>query len=261
MFKRILLVASVIGLLSVALAGSAAAGPGGYGGSGLSRFSDASANANFGDPYSGSFVSVYVDRVQLSFKTKRMPGAPVVETTGTALNINEYSATGVGAYGCWIIPDSACIVAGDLSGATLKAQAAAETPCPGYYVGGAIGGKPGLQSSLGYGGGPGSELPPTTAVISWMGNGAIWSNGNSGTSHCQSYAASFHSTFDYEFGTATGSVGDLTGQTDPPAQVGQSSQSSNANSIPSGACNPFGFSPPTAALTPAVGQCRPLLTT
>src|SRR5205823_3383869 len=115
----------------------------------------------------------------------------------------------------------------------------------GIYVGSATGGKPGLQSSIGYGGGGGGE-PPTLITdivvnMTWTGSGALWKNSNSGTSKCGSYTASFHGTFDYEYSTATGTVGDVTGSSDPFAQVGRNTQDSNAASTPSGACNPFGF--------------------
>jgi hypothetical protein len=73
------------------------------------------------------------------------------------------------------------------------------------------------------------------------GNGALWKNSNSGTSKCGSYTANFHGTFNYEYATATGTVGDVSGSSDPFAQVGQNTQDSNSNTVPSGSCNPFGF--------------------
>jgi hypothetical protein len=243
MFKRILPVAGAVGLLSVALAGTAlAGGGGGYGGPGHFQFSDTSANANFGDSSSGYSTSVYVDRGQLSFKLKRTPGAPVVEKNGTILTVNEYSAT-TAAYGCWVIPDSAFAVAGDLSSASVNVHATVAMQCPGYFVGSATGGKPGLQSSIGYGGGgePPTAITDITVNIAWTGNGALWKNSSSGTSKCESYTANFHGMFDYEYSTATGSVGDVTSSSDPFAQVSRNTQDTNANSSPTGACNPFGF--------------------
>ena len=248
MIKRFLPIAGVCGLLSVVLAGTAAAGGGGgYGGPGHLRFSDTTASANFGDPSSGGYsTSVYLDRGQLSFKAKRTPGAPVVQKNGTVLNVSEYSAT-TSEFGCWVIPDSAFVVANDLSSATVNVHATADMQCPGYFVGSAAGGKPGLQSSLGDGGGGGGGGQPPTVItdvvvnLTWAGNGALWKNSNSGSSKCGSYRANFHGTFDYEYATATGTVGDASGSSDPFAQVGQSTQDSNSNSVPSSACNPFGF--------------------
>lgn len=244
MIKRFLPIAGVCGLLSVALAGTAAAGGGGFAGPGHFQFSDTTAYATFGDPYSGSSsTSVYLDRGQLSFKLKRTPGAPVVQKFGTMLSVNESSAT-TSAYGCWIIPDSAFVVARDLSSGSVNVHATADMQCPGVFVGSATGGKPGLQSSI-YGGG-GGGVPPTVITdivvnVTWTGNGGLWKNSNSGTSKCGSYNANFHGTFDYEYSTATGTVGDATGPSDPFAQVAHSTQDMNSNSVPSAVCNPFGF--------------------
>ena len=55
MFKRLAPVAGILGLLSIALAGSAAAGSGGgYGGPGQFKFDDLTANANFYDATTGA---------------------------------------------------------------------------------------------------------------------------------------------------------------------------------------------------------------
>ncbi len=157
MFKRLLPVGGIIGLLTLALAGSAAAGGGGgFGGPGLFMFTDWSANATAIDPTTGNFYgSVFVDRGTQSFKLKHTPGAPVVERPGTVLNVSEQSGSG-----CWIIPDAAFVVASDLSGATLNIHATPDMQCPGFFVGSATGGKPGLQSALGFGGGG----PPPTPI-------------------------------------------------------------------------------------------------
>ena len=245
MFKRLLPVAGILGLLSIALAGSAAAGGGGgFGGPGLFKFSDWSANANFVDPTTGNqFGSVFVDRGMLSFKLKHTPGAPVIEEPGTVLNVFEPTAAG-GEVGCWIVPDSAFVIATDLSGATLNIHATAGMQCPGFFVGPATGGRPALQSALGFDGGGGGGGPTVitdiTVNLTWTGSGAMWSTQQSFISKCQSYVATSQGTFDYEFSTATGTLDDVTA-TDPLAQVAHSTQTSNANSTISSACNPFGF--------------------
>jgi hypothetical protein len=244
MFKRILPAAGAVGLLSVALAGTAlAGGEGGYGRPGHFQFSDTSANASFSEPSGDSYASnVYVDRGQLSFKLKRTPGAPVREKSGTVMIVNEYSAT-TAQYGCWVIPDSAFTVARDLSSARVSVHATADMQCPGVLVGSATGGKPGLQSSIGYGGGgqPPTAITDITVNLAWTGNGALWKNSSSGTSKCGSFTANFHSTFDYEYATATGSIGDVSGVSDPFSQVGRNTLDTNSSSTPSAACNPFGF--------------------
>jgi hypothetical protein len=246
MFKRLLPVAGILGLLSIALAGSAAAGGGGgYGGPGLFKFVDSSAYANFTDPLTGnSYTSAYVDRGAQSFKLKRTPGAPVVEVYGTVLNVIEQSDTSFG-YGCWIIPDSAFVIAADQSSASVNVHATSTMQCPGFLVSGTTGGKPGLQSAIGYGGGgpggPPNQITDIVVNLTWTGSGAAWSNVGSNVSHCQSFTATYQSHFDYEFATATGTLGSLTGTSDPFAEVSHSTFMSNSNSTPSSACNPFGF--------------------
>ena len=238
MFKRLLPIAGIIGLLTIVLAGSAAAGGGGgYGGPGMFKFTDWSANANLADPSGNSYRSVYVDRGMQSFKLKHTPGAPVVERPGTVLNVFEASG-----YGCWIIPDSAFVAASDLSGATLNIHATLGMVCPGFYVGSATGGKPGLQSALGFGGGgpPPNQITDITVNLTWTGSGALWTNTSSGNSKCMGYVATFHGSFDNEFATATGTVGDET-VSDPLAQVAHSTQTSNSNISVPAACNPYGF--------------------
>lgn len=238
MLKRLLPIAGIIGLLTIVLAGSAAAGGGGgYGGPGMFKFTDWSASANLTDPSGNSYGSVYVDRGMQSFKLKQTPGAPVVERPGTVLNVSEASG-----YGCWIIPDSAFVVASDLSGATLNIHATAGMVCPGFYVGSATGGKPGLQTALGFGGGgpPPNQITDITVNETWTGSGAQWNNASSGNSKCMGYVATFHGSFDYEFATATGSLGDEA-VSDPLAQVAHSTQTSNSNISVPAACNPYGF--------------------
>ena len=239
MFKRLLPATGIIGLLTVALAGSAAAGGGGgLGGPGLFKFTDWSANATANDPATGNFYgSVFVDRGTQSFKLKRTPGAPVIVRPGTLLNVSEQSESG-----CWIIPGSAFVVASDLSGATLNIHATPDMQCPGFFVGSATGGKPGLQSALGFGGGgpPPTPITDITVNLTWTGSGALWTNRNSGNSKCLGYVATFQGSFDYEYSTATGTLGDAT-VTDPLAQVAHSTQTNNANITVPAACNPFGF--------------------
>ncbi|MEA2634499.1 MAG: hypothetical protein QOH92_1266 [Chloroflexota bacterium] len=238
MFKRLLPIAGIVGLLAIALAGSAAAGGGGgYGTPGLFKFSDWSANASITDATGNFYGSVYVDRGMQSFKLKHTPGAPVVERPGTVLNVSDPSG-----YGCWIIPDSAFVAATDLSGASLNIHATPGMVCPGLYVGSATGGKPGLQSALGFGGGgpPPNLITDITVNLTWAGSGALWTNTNSGNSKCMGYVATFHGSFDYEFATATGTVGDEA-VSDPLAQVAHSTQTNNANTTVPAACNPYGF--------------------
>ena len=244
MFKRLLPVAAILGVLSIALAGSATAGGGGYGGPGRFTFKDLSAYANFSDPVTGNlYTTAYVDRGAQSFKSRLTPGAPVVQLNGTVLNVIEQSDTSF-AYGCWVIPDSAFAVTGDLSSASVNVHATAAMQCPGFLIGGATGGKPGLQSAIGFGGGgpggPPNQITDVVVNLTWTGSGALWTNTGSNISHCQSYAATYQSMFDFQFATANGTIGGLAGS-DPLAQIATSTFATNSNSIPSRACNPYGF--------------------
>lgn len=244
MFKRVLPIAGALGVLTVALATSAAAGGGGgFGGPGSFKFDDSNAYANFVDSTGTVYSTVSVDRGMQSFKLRHTPGAPVVEQFGTVLNVIEQSGKSFN-FGCWVIPDSAFVVANDLSSASLNVHATSDLLCPGYYIGGAAGGKPGLQSAFGYGGGGGggsSLITDITVNLTWTGNGALWHNDGQQLSHCQSYTNTFHNSFDYEFSTASGSLGALSALSDPLAQVAHSLYVTNSNSVPSTACNPYGF--------------------
>jgi hypothetical protein len=236
MFGKLLPIAGVVGVLSVALAGSAMAG--GFPGPGHFSVSDTSASAFSGDPKVGPFTSVFVDRGQLFFKSKTAPGAPLVQKNGTMLSVSGYSASG-SVYGCWIIPDADFTMAHDLSSARLNVPVSDEAvPCPGYFVASAIAGKPGLANSIGYGGvgggGTGGTLPVS---LTWTASGAAWNNSESFDSSCQGFVSTSRSTFDYALSTAGGSVNGQAFQ-DPTAEVATSTGQLNQNSTPSAACAP-----------------------
>ena len=236
MLKRLLPIAGIIGLLTIALAGSASAGPPGFGGPGLFKFTDWQASAALIDPATGNFNGgLFVDRGMQSFKAKHTPGAPVVEEPGTVLFIK-----GQSGFGCWMIPDSAFVIANNLSRATLNIHATADMQCPGALVGSATGGKPALQNTLGVSVDGPPQFTDIVVDLTWTGSGALWSNASSSTSKCLNYIATFHNSYDYEFSTATGSVGGMN-VSDPLAQVAHSTQTGNANIAIPAACNPFGF--------------------
>jgi len=110
----------------------------------------------------------------------------------------------------------------------------------GFFVGSATGGKPGLQSALGLDDGGPPQITDIVINLTWTGSGVQWSNRYSGNNKCLDYIATFQSAFDYEFSTATGTIGDDTAS-DPLAQVAHSTQTSNANITVPAACNPYGF--------------------
>lgn len=81
-----------------------------------------------------------------TFKAKQASGPPIVMGPATMLNLEVDVPNGF-AVGCWIIPDSAFTVTGDLSSATLTTTV---TPglseCPGPPLSGATGARPGLAA-------------------------------------------------------------------------------------------------------------------
>jgi len=232
MVKRFFPTAGVIALISIALAGTATAGPGGFGNGGRFTFNDLSANANFVDS-DGFFIGfVNVDRGAQSF---RLRGGGVMEFNATVLNVGTPAGNG-----CWIIPDSAFAVAGDLSSASVNLTADAGMACPGLPVSGAAGGRPGLQSVIGFGPG-GGGLTSVTVDMHWTGSGGLWENHSSGTSRCGSYNNANQGTFDFEFAPASGSIDVMGSVSDPFAQIGHATMNDTANGTASGACNPLGF--------------------
>ncbi|MDQ6709943.1 MAG: hypothetical protein M3Z11_05235, partial [Candidatus Dormibacteraeota bacterium] len=100
--------------------------------------------------------------------------------------------------------------------------------------------KPQLQSSIGYGGGgpPPTQITDIIVNLTWTGSGAAWNNKNSGSSKCKGYSLTFHGTFDYEYSTAIGTVGDLSASSDPLAQVAHNTQTTNQNGMPSDRLEP-----------------------
>jgi len=113
MIKRFLPIAGVCGLLSVALAGTAAAGGGGgYGGPGHFQFSDTTAYATFGDPSSGDYLTgIYVDRV-----------VHVAEGEPAAVRGHECLGVSVGGEDLQRAP---CVVAGHVAGGYRSARSRA----------------------------------------------------------------------------------------------------------------------------------------
>jgi hypothetical protein len=230
MIKRVLSVATVVGLTSIALAGTATAGPGGFGSGGRLTFNDLIANANFVDG-NGDFIGyVNVDRGAQSFRTR---GGGVMEFNATVLSVGSPAGNG-----CFIIPDSAFNVANDLSSASV--DVAASVPCPGQLVGGAAGGRPGLQTVVGFGP-AGGGLTSVTVDMRWTGNGGLWEEHNSGTGHCGSYNGANQGTFDFEFAPASGTIDVLGEVSDPTAQIAHVTLDQVANGDATGVCNPFGF--------------------
>src|SRR6266849_1214079 len=142
--RRLLPVAAAA-LCSIALAGSALAQ--GFGPPpGHSQVSSTNAFADLFDSTGPIHANLSVDRGIQTFKAKQASGPPVVMGPATMLNLEVDVPNGF-AFGCWIIPDSAFSVSGDLSSASLTTTV---TPgvneCPGPPLSAATGARPGLEA-------------------------------------------------------------------------------------------------------------------
>src|SRR5260370_28221438 len=116
MVRRLLPVAAAA-LCSIALAGSALAQ--GFGPTpGHTQFSDTNASADLFDSTGSIHSNSSADRGMQIFKAKQTSGPPIVMGPATMLNLEVDVPNGF-AFGCWIIPDSAFTVSGDLSSAPL----------------------------------------------------------------------------------------------------------------------------------------------
>ena len=252
--KRLIPVACLLAGLCVALGGSAAAGGGGWGSPGKYSYNDSSAMTFLSNGTDGAWVMV--DHGLLTFKDRRVPGAPVIQQFGTALQVSLQSfESGSSAWGCWIIPDSAFSVANNLSTAHLNINTSAATPCPAPYIGATAGARPGLQGPVADGGGGGgggwgdNGGLSASLDITWTSNGGVWHSQNTQSSHCGSYTTSGQGSDTNTFATASGSVSystaagtvsSLTGMVDPYANIVQSSFSGNASGTLSTACGGWG---------------------
>jgi hypothetical protein len=174
-------IASVAGLLSIALGGSAIAGGGGFPPTpGTYRSTDTAAYADLLGPPSTVCVPVKgcgpgpsdeafvsVDRGLLTFKPKT--GPRLIQQNGTMLTLFAFAVNGSSVYGCWIIPDGDFIVSSGLSSASLSTTVPAQSNCPGAPV--AISAANGV-SGKGSGGGGGTGAP-ISLNVSWSYRGVV----------------------------------------------------------------------------------------
>jgi len=210
MHKKLFISVGVATLSLVGLGGAAMAA-GGFGAAGTTRFHDVTASVQAFDSAGGQlFISV--DRGMQTFKLRGASGPPVMVGPETVLNWSGMNSDGSIVNGCVVIPDSAFVVAGNLSSATLNVDPSIETQCPGFHISAGAGGRPGLSNIVpdaggGGGGGGGATI---TANLTWTSNGAVMYSSFSSNSRCQGSTAHATGTSTNTFATVAGSVSGLT---------------------------------------------------
>ncbi len=229
--RRLLPVAAAA-LCSIALAGSALAQ--GFGPPpGHSQVIDTNAFADLVDSTSSIHAAPSVDRGMQTFKAKQASGPPVVMGPATMLNLEVDVPNGF-AFGCWIIPDSAFTVSGDLSSASLtttvtpgvsecpgpplSAATGARTTvtpgvseCPGPPLSAATGARPGLEAlslqPLG-GGPPGSFgfIGPAQITVTWTFLGAVSKSRFTNNASCAGFLSNAQGSDEHAFANATATL-------------------------------------------------------
>ena len=246
MNMRLLPVLGMTGLLSIALAGSAVAGGGGWPPApGTYKMTDLSASADlvgattivcyppkgcFPVPSESAYVSV--DRGLHTFKPKG--GKTLVQQTGTMLNFYYSNISGTFVSGCWMIADGDFTVARDLSGASLSTTVDGPSTCPGAPL--AVS-STNVVTPKGGGGGGGGTPGPITLKVSWTYRGVVSHSRNDDTLTCGSFKTVAKQDSDHA--TAT-SQGDITGAsatlTSQFASIDNSSGNQVVKGVPVDAC-------------------------
>jgi len=221
MTRRLFSVAAA-GLCSIVLAGSALAQ--GFGPPpGHSQSTDTSAFADLMDSTGSIHANSSVDRGMQAFKAKQTSGPPIVMGPATMLNLEVDVPNGF-AFGCWIIPDSAFTVSGDLSSATL---ATTVTPgvseCPGPPLSGATGARPGLEAlslqSL-QEGPPGSFgfIGPVQISLTWTFLGAVAKSRFTSNESCAGFISNVEGSDQHAFANATATLSATIATFQPPTK-------------------------------------------
>ena len=246
MKMRLLPILGITGLFSIALAGSAVAGGGGWPPApGTYKTTDLSATADlvgattivcyppkgcFPVPSESAFVSV--DRGLHTFKPRG--GNTLVQQTGTMLNFYYSNISGATASGCWMIADSDFTVAKDLSSASLVTTVQGASNCPGTPLSvSALN----VVSPKGGGGDGGGTAGSITLNLSWTYKGVVSHSRDDGTLTCGSFQTVARQDSDHA--TAT-SQGDITGAsatlTSQYASIDNSSGNQVVKGTPIDAC-------------------------
>ena len=223
MVKRLLPVAAAA-LCSIALAGSALAQ--GFGPPpGHSQVSDTSAFADLVDSTGSIHADPSVDRGMQTFKAKQASGPPVVIGPATMLKLEVDIPSGF-AFGCWIIPDSAFTVSGDLSSAALTTTVRpGVSECPGPSLSAATGARPGLEAlSLEplQEGPPGSFgfIGPVQIRLSWTFLGAVFKSRVTNNASCAGFISNAQGSDERAFANATATLSATIATFQPPPTKG-----------------------------------------
>ena len=233
LFRRLVLILSLVTCGCIALAAAAVAAGGGLG-PGKYSFTSSGAFASFGmggkGGPAGPSWSVSVNEGLNSFKPAR-GGSRLVDDS-TVVYVTEFDASGNGGFGCFVVPGSAFTVSHDLSTASLHATLTADEVCPGFATP-IDGGKGGAT----YGGGDGG-LPPSLRVdVTWTAKGAVNSYRNVFTFRCLNYNEDGSSAYQSVSATATGTISALDGSfVSEFANVSSGSGQLNVHNVPPDAC-------------------------
>lgn len=239
MKMRLLPALGITGLFSIALAGSAMAG--GWPAPGTYRMTDTSANADLVGPSTivcdpkgcgpgpSDFAFVTVDRGLHTFKPRG--NVPLVQQSGTMLNLFLYTTSGTTVSGCWIIADGDFTVAEDLSSASLATTVPGESNCPGTPL--AVSSTNVVTGKGGGGGGTG----PIALNLNWTYKGVVSHGRDDGLFTCGSFTTVAGQDFDHASALSQGQItGASASLTSDFASIDHSSSNQVVKGTPVDAC-------------------------
>lgn len=245
---RLLSVGGGLAALSLALAGSALAGGGGFPPPGNYTFNDTAAFASYqiappGPTSGGDYLFLSVDRGVQTFQPRNanQDGNDVITQAGTMLTLSaSISSTNTFEYGCWMIPDRAFSVSDRLRSASLTVHIDDKTVlCPGIPTGPAAALGKGVVSPKGGGGGVTFPLPLDVSA-SWMWKGLVGSSHDTNSFKCGVLSVKSDSSRQSAMSTSTATVSGISGApSDAFAQVARSESTMSVKGTLPVDCSPF----------------------
>jgi hypothetical protein len=234
--------------LSLAFAGGAVAGGGGFPPPGNYTFNDTSAFASYeisppGPTGGGDLVFLSVDRGLQTFRPREgdTNGSQVITQAGTVLSLSaSISSTNTFEFGCWIIPDAAFAVSDKLHSASLAVRITDQTPlCPGKPTGPATALGKGVAPAGGGGGGAAFPLP-LDVNAGWTWKGLIGRSHDVMSFKCGDLSVKSDSSRENAMSTSTGTVSGINAAlSDSLAQVNRSESQQNIKGTLPVNCSPF----------------------